>query len=203
MIVARGSTESPGTGTLLSPLISAVESHLPGSDHVAVDYPASLARYADSVYTGVSNMTKLVQSHVAACPKSKIVLLGYSQGAQVAGDTVCGTTSAGGFTQTSALASKYSTNVIAVVMFGDPANVSGLSFDKGNATSNGLFPRTSLSACTGFASKVQSYCDDGDAYCDSGLYLAPHYQYINNHGFDAAEFICSQADAAGVGTCST
>lgn len=54
-------------------------------------------------------MTKLIEEYVAACPSSKIVLLGYSQGAQVVGDTLCGTSSSG-FTQSSALASKYSSN---------------------------------------------------------------------------------------------
>lgn len=109
MIVARASTEETGIGSLLTPLVETLEAYLPGSDAVAVDYPASLIEYGDSVNAGVTDMTNLIETYVASCPDSKIVLLGYSQGAQVVGDTVCGTTS-NGFTQTSALSSKYSDN---------------------------------------------------------------------------------------------
>lgn len=166
-------------------------------------------------------MTALVENYVALCPSSKIVLVGYSQGAQVVGDTICGTTSSG-FTQTSALASKYSDNsksddylfsrlrlsnsdivpVIAVVQFGDPARVSGYAIDVGTATNDGLFPRTNADGCKVYADRLVSYCDDGDVYCDSGLFMAPHYQYMANYGWNAGAYICEKASEAGVGTCT-
>lgn len=135
MIVARASTESPGIGGLLAPVVAGIEEYLPGSDSVGVDYPALLSSYAASISIGVSSTffrhglspclcspakhlmrltavtdtTKLIEEYVKSCPSSKIVLLGYSQGAQVIGDTICGTSSSG-FEATSALASKYSEN---------------------------------------------------------------------------------------------
>lgn len=133
MIVARASTESPGIGSLLAPVVAVIQEYLPGSDYVGVDYPATLIEYGTSVEIGVASKlediqdlvssegrnsklittkidaTKLIEEYVASCPDSKIVLLGYSQGAQVVGDTLCGISS-DGFTATAALASKYSSN---------------------------------------------------------------------------------------------
>ena len=55
MIVARASTESPGIGGLLAPLVSGIQQLLPGSDYEAVDFPASLVDYGGSISTGVSS----------------------------------------------------------------------------------------------------------------------------------------------------
>lgn len=84
---------------------------------------------------------------------------------------------------------------------GDPAHVAGVAVDVGTSTSNGLFPRTSDSGCLQYVNRTQSYCDTGDAYCDSGMYLAPHYEYINKYGIDAVEFVCEKAADAGLGVC--
>ena len=40
-------------------------------------------------------MTKLVTDYASRCPSSKMALLGYSQGAQVAADVMCGTSETG------------------------------------------------------------------------------------------------------------
>lgn len=55
MIVARASTENPGIGGLLAPLVSGIEKYLPGSDAVGVEYPATLVNYGTSVNSGVSS----------------------------------------------------------------------------------------------------------------------------------------------------
>jgi hypothetical protein len=90
MIVARASTEQPGTG-IIGAVAQNVSQQIPGSSIVAVDYPATLENYQASEAQGVTAMTKLVQDYAAACPTSKMVLMGYSQGAQVALDVLCGT----------------------------------------------------------------------------------------------------------------
>ncbi|KAL1306128.1 hypothetical protein AAFC00_004242 [Neodothiora populina] len=198
MIVARASTEETGIGSLLAPVVAGIQEFLPGSDAVPVDYPATLIEYGQSVGTGVSNATKLIEEYVASCPNSKIVLLGYSQGAQVVGDTVCGISSSG-FKTTSPLDSKYNDNIIAIVQMGDPAHVGGLPFDSGSSSNNGIFPRTNDSGCLQYINKTRSYCDSGDAYCDSGLYFAPHYEYVSNYGIDAIGFVCGKAAEAQIG----
>lgn len=108
MIVARASTEAPGEG-VIGAVAASIAQQIPGSDAVAVDYPATLTNYTSSESQGVAAMTQLVQAHVASCPRSKIVLLGYSQGAQVVFDTLCGTSEVG-FAATAALGERLGKN---------------------------------------------------------------------------------------------
>lgn len=105
IIVARASTEAAGTG-IIGSVAESIMSQVSGSTITAVDYPATLEPYISSEDTGTAAMTKLVTDYVDACPTGKVVLMGYSQGAQVTGDTVCGTAETGN-TATSALATKY------------------------------------------------------------------------------------------------
>lgn len=45
--------------------------------------------------SGVNAMRPLIEQYVDACPGRPIALLGYSQGAQVVGDIVCGNSETG------------------------------------------------------------------------------------------------------------
>lgn len=81
MIVARASTEPPGTG-IIGQVAQQVQAQTPGSDIIAVDYPATLSDYVNSESAGVTAMTKLVTDYATACPNSKLVLMGYSQVSQ-------------------------------------------------------------------------------------------------------------------------
>jgi len=78
IIVARASTEPPGTG-IIGAIANRVAERIPGSDIVAVNYPATLREYVESESAGVVEMRKLVVEYATACPKSSIVLMGYSQ----------------------------------------------------------------------------------------------------------------------------
>lgn len=60
IIVARASTEAPGEGSLKA-VADAIISRLPGSDSVAVDYPALLTNYPSSEGSGVTGMSRLIQ----------------------------------------------------------------------------------------------------------------------------------------------
>lgn len=95
ILVSRASAESPGTG-LLGPVASAVASACPGSDVVANPYPATLAEYVGSEAAGVDDLARLVREYRACCPGAgRLVLLGYSQGAQVTADFLCGRSEVG------------------------------------------------------------------------------------------------------------
>lgn len=102
MIVARASLESPGPG-VIGGVATQVVQQLPGSDIVSVDYPATLDNYQSSEALGVVAMTKLLTDYAARCPSSKIVMMGYSQGAQVAADVLCGTNEGATFQTTQAV----------------------------------------------------------------------------------------------------
>lgn len=90
MIVARGSTEAVGLGRI-GVVAGNVSELVPGSSVDAVVYPATFDAYFASEGTGVLAMTAMINEYTAACPESKIALIGYSQGGQVAMDVVCGT----------------------------------------------------------------------------------------------------------------
>jgi len=108
IIVARASTEKPGQG-IIGAVASQVTDAVPGSDSEAVEYPATLTDYLASEASGVAAMQKLIESYATRCPSSKIALMGYSQGAQVAGDVMCGTSEAN-FSPTAPLSAELSKN---------------------------------------------------------------------------------------------
>jgi predicted esterase len=61
-----------------------------GAERLAVDYPAQLTPYDQSSSQKTAAVTALLTQLVSECPGSKIVLLGYSQGAHIMGDSLCG-----------------------------------------------------------------------------------------------------------------
>jgi len=110
-IYARGTSEPGPLGVVCGdPVLARLKRDLPGVDVLGypVQYPASLAGSG----TGVSDMVKRLQTQVKACPDSKFVLSGYSQGGMVTIQALA---------KLSGLADK----VIAVVLYGggDGANV--------------------------------------------------------------------------------
>lgn len=105
IIAARGSTQPPGEGSLQS-LSALIQSAIPGSTSSAVVYPALLDPYNSSEEQGVANMLLLIQQYVTSCPKAKLVLTGYSQGAQIIGDALGG----GSFINSAPLAEVYRKN---------------------------------------------------------------------------------------------
>lgn len=88
IIAARGTGERPGVGAQQS-VVTSIQKRLPGSSVEAVDYPATTAQPASN-NAGNAAMTRQITAYAQACPNSKIVLMGYSQGAQVLGDVVSG-----------------------------------------------------------------------------------------------------------------
>lgn len=95
--------------------------------------PALLDPYLPSETQGLGNLTDMVTSYQSCCPDSQIVLLGYSQGAQVTADFLCGRSSTG-FPATPAYASSVADAVSAIVLMGDPTFVKNENWDRGNAT---------------------------------------------------------------------
>lgn len=79
-----------------------IQAALPGVVIAGVDYPAydpvvsysplklDLTKYYPSENTGAKNMLEDVVKYNEACPDSKIALMGYSQGAEVVRDVICG-----------------------------------------------------------------------------------------------------------------
>lgn len=87
-VIARGTTESyPGSlGSLLDILLA----RFPNSNYEDIVYPATQETSTNSYWEGLANGTEQIKRYVDKCPDSKIVLMGYSQGALVVGDLLAG-----------------------------------------------------------------------------------------------------------------
>ncbi|KAG4443302.1 hypothetical protein IFR05_001246 [Cadophora sp. M221] len=191
IIVARASTEKPGEG-IIGAVATQVQQAVPGSDSEAVDYPATLANYTRSEGLGVSGMTKLIESYAARCPSSNMALMGYSQGAQVIGDVMCGTSEAN-FNSTPPLSAALSKNIIAIIQMGDPTHIPNLPQDVGNSTKAGIFPRPNTTACAAMEPITKSFCTADDRFCDSGNSIPVHLSYVREFGTQAKDFVVQRA----------
>ncbi|KAF2496816.1 putative acetylxylan esterase 2 precursor [Lophium mytilinum] len=194
IIVARGSNEAPGEGKP-GQVATLIKNAVPGSDSVAVDYPAAICcadLYPESVADGITDTINKIHSYVAACPDARIVLVGFSQGGNVMTDAL-----AGGVSKPDPLAEAYRKNIAGVVVFGDPSYSEGQSFDVGTSTRDGIFTRSdngdSLALLNTYAAVLRSYCDEGDPFCASGVDEDVHSNEVPNHAQEAADFIVSLA----------
>ncbi|KAH8780290.1 cutinase [Diaporthe sp. PMI_573] len=197
IVVSRASTEAPGTGVLGS-VAEAIVASRPGSDIATNPYPALLDPYLESETAGVGNLTEIVLEYQTCCPDSKMVLLGYSQGAQVTADFLCGRSSAG-FPPTPPYSAVVTENVAAVVLMGDPSFVKNLFWDRGNASNVSYFPRIDNAACLPVADKMISYCDENDYFCSNGTTpdaLTIHQTYVQRYGTEAAEYVVDKIGCA-------
>ncbi|KAF4811263.1 Acetylxylan esterase 2 [Colletotrichum siamense] len=203
LIVARGSNEPAGVGRIGS-VANGVVAAIPGSQIEPLDYPATFDNYSISVEDGDIAMNLALTAYSSRCPDSKVALLGYSQGAQVTGDTLCGSVDEDAgealdleFNHTAPIASSIvDQSVIAVVLFGDPTHTANSTWNRGTSTRDGIFPRDNTTACQQYASKIASWCDTGDVYCDIGNNTKVHGSYFANYTDDAVEFVVAQFNAS-------
>jgi cutinase len=188
VVFARGTLEAPGVGATGQAFVDALNTRLPGKtvDVYAVNYPASLdfARTAD----GIVDASNRIQSIVASCPDTKIVLGGYSQGAAVAGYTTTSTVPAGfalpaGISGPMPLA--VASHVAAVVLFGTPDSWF-LNLVDHNAPP--------ITIGQPYAAKTMQLCATGDPVCfPGGLDRAAHSSYKDNGmAIQAADFVARQ-----------
>lgn len=142
VITARASGEAAGEGITGALVTQIVNSSSQTVSRASVNYPATLTNYASSSAQGESALKTQLTNEVNACPSTKVVLLGYSQGAQVVEDMFSG--GGGGLlgATTAALSTSITSHVAAVATFGDPRHVTGVAVDLGTARTNGLFPRS-------------------------------------------------------------
>jgi cutinase len=92
IVFARGTSEPPGVGGVGQAFVDTLRSQAGGKsvDVYPINYPASAdfgsgIQFAQTVIAGISDAAGHVQATAANCPKTRIVLGGFSQGAVVAG----------------------------------------------------------------------------------------------------------------------
>ncbi|KAF2207037.1 carbohydrate esterase family 5 protein [Cercospora zeae-maydis SCOH1-5] len=194
IIVARASTEPLGYGTI-GAVKDLILEDVSGSNAEYVVYPATLTDYFNSESAGVVGMKELVEAYMAKdCPNNApLVLMGYSQGAQVVADYVSGQNVAG-FPFNSSLAEPAPESVLsriaAVITMGDPSlNITNNPAHVGNSTQPGIFERfgnaTSVFETSGLEDRTQAYCNALDPYCASaGNFdnITVHLVYVEEFG---------------------
>lgn len=125
LVFARGTFEPPGVGGTGEAFVDSLRSKLGGKslEVYPVNYPASLD--FQTAADGVIDASNRVQAVAAACPNTKIVLGGFSQGAAVAGYLTADSVPAG-FAMPAGLTGpmppSVADHVAAVALFGKPSS---------------------------------------------------------------------------------
>jgi cutinase len=161
VVFARGTDEPVGVGREGQAFVDALKSDLKGRkvSAYAVNYPASydFMQAAD----GANDASGHVQATVAACPDTKIVLGGYSQGAAVVDFVTAASGPVVGFTNV--MAPEVADHVAAVAVLGNPSAKFGR-------------PLTELSPLYG--SKTIDLCNGADPVCSAGDDRPAHSLYV-------------------------
>ncbi|KAH9222133.1 cutinase [Leptodontidium sp. 2 PMI_412] len=120
VIFARGTGEPGNVGILTGPpFFAALAEYMNGTNQLAiqgVDYEAQPAGFfAGGSANGAAKMASLINTTLALCPSTPLLLSGYSQGAQLI------------HLATSSLPSTTTAKITSIVMFGDPKNGTAIS----------------------------------------------------------------------------
>ncbi|CAK1365359.1 unnamed protein product [Cercospora beticola] len=198
MIVARGSGEPQGPGRL-SQVVQLIGQRIPGSVFTSVVYPANIIdfgapAYPFSVREGIREVQRLIEARVNQCPNERIVLLGYSQGANA-----CSTGLAGSGFGNPPLKENLRGNIRGVALFGDPTQAANQAYTRGTATDGeGILGRTdfSLPELSRYSSRLLQWCDRGDRVCAENIEPydgAVHSNVVSKYATAAANHIANVA----------
>jgi cutinase len=177
VVFARGTTESPGLGGFGTDFLTALRSKASGKSVTAygVNYPASFD-WNNSATTGAVDASSHVEKTVLTCPNTRIVLGGYSQGADViALITAEGAQAWGTATPMPPVVAEH---VAAVVVFGNPS---------GKVAGGPLTATSRL-----YGSKALDVCAGGDPVCSNGFNLVAHGSYETAGIIDQAATFAAQ-----------
>ncbi|WP_336087251.1 cutinase family protein [Nocardia sp. SSK8] len=192
VVTVRGTLEPQSGSLLLTPLGARIARESGRTATVGeLDYPASMS--PDSAVRGVAALTALLND--SPCPDQRLVLLGYSQGARVIGNTLA---------DRAALTDQATARIDAITLFGNPLRNGAEPYNRGTAdaalSGTGPLPTGALA---GFADRLHDYCSAGDRVCAGGDPSAGfgnalsygHFLYFVNGDRDrAAEFVAEQLD---------
>ncbi len=177
VVFARGTMAPPGISPVGQAFVDSLRSQIGGKsvEVYAVDYPAGLD-FGPSATAGASDASAHVQSIVATCPDTKIVLGGYSQGADVI-DLITGAGAAWGVP--APMPDDVADHVAAVVVFGNPGAKSAAG------------PLTTSSPLYG--AKAIDLCMTGDPVCSEGGNPLAHTLYARaDLTTEAATFVAGR-----------
>ncbi|OBH07472.1 cutinase [Mycobacterium sp. E2699] len=174
VVFARGTDEPPGVGKVGQAFVNSLRQDTRKSvGAYGVNYPANKDFLAAT--DGANDASNHIQQMANNCPKTKMVLGGYSQGAAVIDIVTAAPLPGLGFRQP--LPAAAADHVAAVALFGNPS-----------ARAGGL-----MSALTpDFDGKTIDLCNPGDPICSNGNKWSAHLGYVPGLTNQAASFVAGR-----------
>ena len=195
-VFARGTGEPPGVGGIGEPFVDSLRSAIGAKSLLVypVNYEASSdfgdrIQFAQSVVDGIKDASGHIEATAANCPKTRIVLGGYSQGAAVAGFVTSASIPAGVPAEylefmPKPMPPEIANHVAAVTLFGKPS---------AEWLQNYGAPAIVIGPL--YAPKTDDLCAPGDTICDGDPGGAPsfaHAEYpANGMTAQAADYAAS------------
>lgn len=175
VVFARGSGQPVGLGDVGEAFVKALTAQVSDKSITAypVDYPAT-HDYHNSAQVGEADAVAHIQATVANCPKTKLVLGGYSQGASVIAMS------------SNSLPPAVADHVAAVTLFGPPAS----------AYSTSLWGGPLPVLATTYQPKSIDFCIPDDIYCAASGSVVPHLMYVQDGKADEAATFAAKRLAA-------
>jgi hypothetical protein len=189
VIFARGTTETPGPGPTGEAFVEALRARVAPKwlGVYAVDYPATI-EFSTAV-DGINDARAHILSTAANCPKTKMVLGGFSQGAAVMGFVTASTVPDGVSPAEvpAPMPPEVSNHIAAVALFGKPSTRFMRAINDPEVT---IGPQ--------YVGKTIDLCVDNDLVCDtSGRSFSAHNTYIDAGMVDqGATFVANQLQAS-------
>jgi len=182
VVFARGTTEPSGVGRVGQTFVDTLRSHV-GDKSVGV-YPVNYPATTDfpTAVDGIADAGTHVEHMAATCPRTKMVLGGYSQGAAVMGFVTANAIPDGAHLMQSLqpMPPEVASHVAAVTLFGKPSSQFMSILNEPPVTVGPLY-----------APKTIELCVPGDPVCTGGGGVDPtaHRRYVEAGMVDqAADF---------------
>ncbi|WP_445159793.1 cutinase family protein [Mycobacterium sp. Dal123C01] len=192
VVFARGTGEDPGVGPTGQAFIDNLRGREAGKsvDVYAVNYPAS--NDWETGVDGIRDASNHVISMAGSCPKTKMVLSGFSQGAAVMGFVTSAAVPDGvdPATVPKPLAPEIADHVAAVVLFGTP-----------NTRAMNFLGQPQVVIGPTYQAKTIKVCATDDPVCSDGMNFSAHNVYADDASWidKGASFAANQINATPAG----
>jgi cutinase len=176
VVFARGTSEPPGVGATGQAFVDSLRSKIgPKSMSVyGVDYPATMD--FPTAMSGISDAATHLEHTAADCPKTKMVLGGFSQGAAIMGFVTSAAIPEGAPSDTPGpMPADVANHVAAVTLFGTPSVQFMSSIGQPPIVIGPLY-----------VAKTTELCSAGDPICSDGGDWAAHDGYPTDGTMDQA-----------------